>query len=312
MSDKKFEILKKLIEDISSQYLLSEKKKKGRCWDGYEPVPGKEPYSKGSCQKAEESVQSESDVFEDLLETIDDAAFEQMLSEAAKRSMSRVRDHVQGRSVGFITANRATKPNPKNPTGKPLDVSKAENRSNNKALEKDIKDAGYGFVRVKGGWVEKQEDGSEIAKREPSYLVVGPKHDDKGKLKEFLKHHGSKYNQDAVLYKHHDNDAVLDISTSDRRKDNPRHSESPIGKFHPGRFGSYFTALHGDADTDKNPKEMTPDERRAHKQASLKKKTFVFESMQFEFSEDEDVPVAPGDLTYYARLSEHTRKNKTQ
>lgn len=22
-----------------------------RCWEGYEPVPGKEPYEKGSCQK---------------------------------------------------------------------------------------------------------------------------------------------------------------------------------------------------------------------------------------------------------------------
>ena len=26
------------------------KEAKGRCWDGYEPVPGKEPYSPGSCQ----------------------------------------------------------------------------------------------------------------------------------------------------------------------------------------------------------------------------------------------------------------------
>tara|TARA_B100002019_G_C21266677_1_gene599807 strand:+ start:1271 stop:1492 length:222 start_codon:yes stop_codon:yes gene_type:complete len=26
------------------------KEAKGRCWDGYEPVPGKEPYSDGSCQ----------------------------------------------------------------------------------------------------------------------------------------------------------------------------------------------------------------------------------------------------------------------
>ncbi len=25
-------------------------KKENRCWPGYEPVPGKEPYSKGSCQ----------------------------------------------------------------------------------------------------------------------------------------------------------------------------------------------------------------------------------------------------------------------
>ena len=27
------------------------KKKKERCWTGYEPTPGKEPYSDGSCRK---------------------------------------------------------------------------------------------------------------------------------------------------------------------------------------------------------------------------------------------------------------------
>ena len=27
------------------------KKKEGRCWKGYEPTPGKEPYSDGSCRK---------------------------------------------------------------------------------------------------------------------------------------------------------------------------------------------------------------------------------------------------------------------
>ena len=25
-------------------------KKKGRCWEGYEPTPGKKPYSEGSCK----------------------------------------------------------------------------------------------------------------------------------------------------------------------------------------------------------------------------------------------------------------------
>jgi hypothetical protein len=25
-------------------------KKQTRCWEGYEPVPGKKPYSKGSCR----------------------------------------------------------------------------------------------------------------------------------------------------------------------------------------------------------------------------------------------------------------------
>ncbi len=27
------------------------KKTSNRCWKGYEPVPGKKPYSKGSCRK---------------------------------------------------------------------------------------------------------------------------------------------------------------------------------------------------------------------------------------------------------------------
>lgn len=34
----------------SESYVTAEKKKKSRCWKGYEPVPGKEPYSKGSCR----------------------------------------------------------------------------------------------------------------------------------------------------------------------------------------------------------------------------------------------------------------------
>lgn len=28
-------------------------KKGGRCWPGYEPVPGKKAFSKGSCKKAD-------------------------------------------------------------------------------------------------------------------------------------------------------------------------------------------------------------------------------------------------------------------
>ena len=30
---------------------IHETYKKTRCWRGYEPVPGKKPYSKGSCRK---------------------------------------------------------------------------------------------------------------------------------------------------------------------------------------------------------------------------------------------------------------------
>ena len=37
------------------QYI--EEAKKGRCWTGYKPVPGKEPYSPGSCEKVKEEFE---------------------------------------------------------------------------------------------------------------------------------------------------------------------------------------------------------------------------------------------------------------
>lgn len=213
------------------------------------------------------------------------------LSEAAKNSLSRVTDHVKDRSIGIISANRKER--------KP-----AENRSNSKALEQDIRNAGYGFVRVKGGWVESQSDGTKSPVTEPSYIVVGPKGDDNGKLKEFMKHHGNKYDQDAVVYKHHGAPHVSTISTSDRNPSSPRHAEDNIGEYHPGKFGDYFTALHGDAFTRKKVKKMTPDEKKAHKEASLKQKTFVFESCSFDFSDDETAPVKSiNELTLYARMA---------
>ena len=36
--------------------MAKKKTKKGRCWTGYEPVPGKTPYSPGSCRKIGEAA----------------------------------------------------------------------------------------------------------------------------------------------------------------------------------------------------------------------------------------------------------------
>jgi len=36
---------------IHENSLKNVEQKKTRCWVGYEPVPGKKPYSKGSCRK---------------------------------------------------------------------------------------------------------------------------------------------------------------------------------------------------------------------------------------------------------------------
>ena len=40
--------LKKFLDKCQSKKMA---KKEGRCWDGYEPVPGKKPYSEGSCKE---------------------------------------------------------------------------------------------------------------------------------------------------------------------------------------------------------------------------------------------------------------------
>ena len=47
---KKSELIS-LIQEVISEINLNEK---GRCWDGWEPVPGKRPYSQDSCRKVEE------------------------------------------------------------------------------------------------------------------------------------------------------------------------------------------------------------------------------------------------------------------
>lgn len=52
--------VKKKGHDKSSAYAICNEadagmdKKEGRCWEGYEPTPGKKPYSEGSCQKKSE------------------------------------------------------------------------------------------------------------------------------------------------------------------------------------------------------------------------------------------------------------------
>jgi hypothetical protein len=39
-------------EDDTKKKKKKDGKKKGRCWKGYKPTPGVEPYAPGSCQKA--------------------------------------------------------------------------------------------------------------------------------------------------------------------------------------------------------------------------------------------------------------------
>jgi len=59
------------------------------------------------------------------------------LDEAARRSLSRVSEHVKGRNIGIITAHRG-------------EFTAAENNERNKSLGHDIRKHGLGFIHVRG------------------------------------------------------------------------------------------------------------------------------------------------------------------
>lgn len=158
-------------------------------------------------------------------------------------SLGRVYQHTKDRNIGMITAHRA-------------ENTAEENKKRNQELEHHIRKAGYGFVKVKGRYVENH--GTPQAKNvdEHSYLVVGKKGDDKGELKNFLLKHGEKHGQDSVLHKAAGESTAKLHGT--REGGWPGKGKThDVGNFHPDRAGEFHTAMKGG------------------------KKTFAFESIQF-------------------------------
>jgi hypothetical protein len=166
--------------------------------------------------------------------------FKTLINEA---SLGRVYSHTKDRNIGMITAHRA-------------ENTAKENHDRNKELEDHIRKAGYGYIKVKGRYIENH--GTPQAKHvdEHSFMVVGKKGDDKGELKSFLKKHGEKYNQDSILHKAHDETTAKLHGT--REGGFPGKDKShDVGTFHPNRAGEFHTAMKGN------------------------KKTFAFESIDF-------------------------------
>lgn len=104
--------------------------------------------------------------------------------------LSRILSHIETRNLGFVTAFRGG-------SAVPLE----QNRARNRQLQNDIRQAGFGFLRVQGSWPENEGTPEEVQVTEESFLVIGKDGDDNGQLKGFLKIAGAKYNQDAVIYK---------------------------------------------------------------------------------------------------------------
>lgn len=165
-------------------------------------------------------------------------SFATYLNEA---SLGRVYQHTQDRNIGMMTAHRG-------------EYTADENKKRNQELEGHIRKAGYGFVKVKGRYIENHGTKDAKAVDEHSYLVVGKKGDDKGELLHFLKKHGHKYEQDSVLHKAHNEENAKLHGT--REGGFPgKDKEHDVGKFHPGRAGEFHSVMKG--------------------------KTYAFESIQF-------------------------------
>lgn len=144
--------------------------------------------------------------------------------------LSRILSHIDTRNLGFITAFRGG-------GSVPLE----QNRQRNRLLQKDIRDAGFGFLRVEGHWPENEGTPEEHQVIEESFLVIGRDGDDSGNLRGFLKKAGAKYEQEAVLYKPWNTTIASLISMN-----NPSELE-PIGTFSldPANIGKMYSRFKG-------------------------------------------------------------------
>ena len=160
-----------------------------------------------------------------------------MKHELNEASISRLWKHTQERNIGIVTAFRGR-------------YTKQENLKRNAQLRNDIRAAGYGFYTIEGHYIEGY--GSEASKdvKEQSFLVIGDKGDDSGRLKGFLKKAGAKYNQDSIFYKKFDDTAVL-IGTKSKDEDGNavtfpgKNTEFTVGKFQPMKMGQFYSKMRG-------------------------------------------------------------------
>ena len=115
------------------------------------------------------------------------------------------------------------------------------NRGRNRQLQTEIRQAGFGYLRVQGSWPENEGTPEERQVVEESFLVIGSEGDDSGNLKGFLKKAGAKYQQDAVIFKPWNTTTAYLIFMS-----NPSKLE-PIGTFSldPQNIGKMYSKFKG-------------------------------------------------------------------
>lgn len=152
---------------------------------------------------------------------------ERLLNEA---SLSRIYQHSTESNIGMLTAYRGQ-------------YSVKQNEDRNSKLKSDILSMGFGYVPVVGHYIENPGTPNEQKVKEQSFLVISSANDS-GKLKNFLKRAGEKYDQDSVLYKDSSNEEAVLIGTASGRWPGLGQEEK-IGKWHPNRIGTYYSQMKG-------------------------------------------------------------------
>lgn len=122
-------------------------------------------------------------------------------------SLSRVFRHYQNKEIPVATLTAFRDGN-----------SYAENVKRNKSLAIDIRNAGYGYVYVDGGWIEDTDQGSKKVVQEDSILIFGNVGDN-GKLKGLVRKWIKQWNQDAALFKEAGTNAII-LILQDGSEDN--------------------------------------------------------------------------------------------
>lgn len=160
-------------------------------------------------------------------------------------SLGRILQHTKNANLGIISAERGM-------------YSKKENFKRSKELEKLIKQAGFGYIHLKGFWVENSGTDNEKHISEKSYMIIAKK-DKKDLLKEKLKLWGSEdyFRQEAVVFKPYDSEEFLLIGTSDTVLVNDngeekevksfisKGEEENIGKFRPNQISDLYLKVKG-------------------------------------------------------------------
>jgi hypothetical protein len=152
--------------------------------------------------------------------------YNQLINEV---NLGRVYQHTQNRNIGMITAHRG-------------EYEAGENNQRNQELEDSIRKAGFGYVKVRGRYIENHGTENANPVDEHSFLVIGKQGNDNGELLSFLKNHGEKYEQDSILHKSHDSETAQLHGTKEGGY--PGMGETvDVGKFHPSRAGEFHTVL---------------------------------------------------------------------